>query len=58
MTSEIIKSAARHVLTFGGGYLVQSGLLDGGQLELVVGSLTAIIGVAWSVYEKRKAAKA
>lgn len=58
MNVEIIKSVARHALTFGGGFIVQAGLIDNGQLDLVTGALVTIVGVVWSIYEKRKAAKA
>lgn len=58
MTTEIITAVVRHVLTFGGGYLVTSGLIDNGQLELATGAICTIVGVAWSVWQKRQAAKA
>jgi len=44
----------RHVLTFGGGYLVAKDYLDGEQLnELVAGAL-ALIGLAWSYFSPEK----
>lgn len=46
----------RHILTFSGGYFVASGDLSEPALSELVASLMTIIGVAWSVIEKRKAA--
>jgi hypothetical protein len=49
---EEILGLIRHVLTFGGGYAVSSGLLDLTSLETVVGALVTVIGIGWSVLEK------
>lgn len=44
----------RHLLTALGGALAAKGYIGSGDVELVAGALATIIGVAWSVYEKRK----
>jgi hypothetical protein len=45
----------RHILTTGGGFLVASGALTSAQAETTVGALIALIGVVWSVIDKRVA---
>jgi len=56
MNAETVMGFVRHLLTFGGGFLVTKGYLDSAGLETVVGSLVALIGVAWSAWVKRPAA--
>ena len=53
MNWEMISGFIRHLLTFGGGFLVTSGLLDSAQLETAVGAIIAIGGVLWSIWAKR-----
>lgn len=55
MNMETILGVVRHILTFGGGLLASKGYLEAGQVELTVGALVTIIGVAWSAWSKRKA---
>lgn len=45
----------RHILTFGGGYLVSDGVVNEGEVEALVGALVTLIGVLWSIWEKRRA---
>jgi hypothetical protein len=45
----------RHLLTFGGGYLVSNGSVSASQLEAGIGAIITLGGVLWSIYEKRKA---
>lgn len=54
---DIILGLIRHALTFGGGYLVTKGLTDAAGSEQLVGAITTVVGAAWSIYEKVKAAK-
>lgn len=49
----IVTGLARHLLTAGGGYLVAQGVLDAGTAELAVGALVTLVGVVWSILEKR-----
>jgi hypothetical protein len=49
-----ITGVVRHVLTFGGGYLVQDGLLSTPDLETGIGAVVTLIGLAWSIYDKKK----
>ena len=52
---EMIWGLLRHVLTFGGGFLVTNGWLTESDLETWVGALATVIGTLWSVWQKRKA---
>lgn len=42
----------RHLLTFGGGFLVAKGYFDEATLNELVGALTTVIGIAWSAVAK------
>ena len=48
-----ILGIARHVLTTVGGYLASSGLIGANDVEVVVGAVITLIGVVWSVLEKK-----
>jgi hypothetical protein len=50
----MILGVARHVLTAAGGAIVARGWLDAGQAEVAIGALIALIGVGWSMVEKRR----
>lgn len=56
MNAETIGGIVRHALTALGGYLVASGVLDPTQMETVVGAVVTVVGVVWSVWQKRQAA--
>ena len=56
MNNEIVNGIVRHGLTLLGGYLVSRGHLDVGDVQTVVGALSGLFGVAWSVYSKKQAA--
>lgn len=47
-----ILGLVRHLLTFGGGYLVAQGVLDEASMTELVGGLVTVIGGAWSIYSK------
>ena len=47
----------RHFLTVAGGGLVANGYLGNDDLSTVVGAAVAVIGVAWSAYDKHSTAK-
>jgi hypothetical protein len=53
-----IKTAAlgivRHLLTTGGGYLVANGAVTDAQVETFVGATLALLGIAWSVWDKKR----
>lgn len=54
MNSAVIIGFLRHVLTFGGGILVSNGTITEPDLQTGVGALSTIIGILWSVYDKKK----
>ena len=45
---------ARHLLTTFGGVLITKGLIDESMLPELIGSLTTLTGIIWSVIEKKK----
>jgi len=53
-----ILGLVRHGLTFAGGYLVSSGLLDAAGLENAVGAAITLLGIVWSIYDKIKSRRA
>lgn len=52
--SSMIMGIIRHVLTALGGGLVASGDLDPQSLEVAVGAGMTLIGLIWSLVEKRR----
>ena len=53
-----IMGVVRHLLTALGGGLVASGALSGDDLNAAIGAISTLVGIAWSVIAKRKAATA
>lgn len=43
----------RHILTFGGGFIVANGWLDSGVMEQASGAVLALAGLVWSFYDKK-----
>lgn len=43
---------ARHVLTAAGAYLVTKGYADESTAQAVIGSVTTILGLGWSIFQK------
>ena len=54
---EEIEGIIRHALTFVGGILVLKGILDDGMVNEIVGGALSVVGVVWSIMDKRKEAK-
>lgn len=52
MKTDIILGLVRHLLTIVGGYYVSKGQIDQSSLDTVIGAVTGIAGVAWSVKHK------
>ena len=50
-----IAGLIRHIITILGGGLVAKGHIDETGIETVAGAIAVIIGMAWSVWSKRKA---
>lgn len=56
MQKEMILGFVRHILTFGGGYIAAKGVVDQAVANEAIGALMTLIGVAWSMADKKKAA--
>jgi hypothetical protein len=54
MNWEMVAGLLRHLLTFGGGYVVAKGWFDEATMNSVVAALITIVGAGWSVIAKRK----
>lgn len=55
MTSSVVASLVRHILTaVGGGFFVSWGL-DGDTVDAAVGAVSTLAGIIWSVWDKRRA---
>jgi hypothetical protein len=57
MNATIIQAIVRHLLTTVGGSFLMSFGLTGGTLDAVVGAVSTLAGVAWSLYDKRSQQK-
>ena len=53
MTYQIIQLLVRHAMTAAGVYLMNSGYVDATQVELLTGAAITIVGIGWSVLEKK-----
>jgi hypothetical protein len=58
MNWDMIGGLIRHLLTFGGGFLVTNGTITEPDLQTAIGGIIAIGGVLWSIVTKRQAAPA
>lgn len=54
MNKEQILGFVRHVLTFGGGYLVAKGVIPESLLGEAVGAIMTLVGVVWSAKAPEK----
>lgn len=54
MDAAIVTGVVRHILTAAGGALVAKYGVDGASVDAIVGGLAALIGVGWSIWEKKK----
>jgi hypothetical protein len=57
MNSTVITALVRHILTAVGGGFFASWGISGSMVEATVGAVATLAGVAWSVYDKKKAAQ-
>jgi len=54
MNAMIIQALVRHILTAAaGGFAMKYGV-EGSVMDAIISGLTALAGVGWSVYDKRK----
>ena len=54
MKKEELLGIVRHVLTFVGGIIVTNGLVDQSAMAELSGAVLTIVGIVWSVMNKRK----
>ena len=43
----------RHVLTAAGGIAIATGYVTAGEVEVIVGAVVTLAGVAWSIWDKK-----
>ena len=55
MTWEMFAGLLRHLLTFGGGFLIAKGWFDEATVNQIVAALITLVGAGWSMFAKRKA---
>jgi len=56
MNQTVVTALTRHLLTtVGGSYLMSFGI-TGTTLDAVIGALSTLAGVAWSIYDKKQQA--
>ena len=53
MSKEMVLGIVRHVLTFGGGFLVTKGLIEESIMLELVGGVITLVGGLWSVISKK-----
>ncbi len=53
MSKDVILGFIRHLLTFGGGLVASSGFILASDVELGVGAIVTLVGIAWSAFDKR-----
>lgn len=53
MNAAIASAITRHILTaIGGGLVVKYGI-DGATIEAVIGGASALVGLVWSIWDKK-----
>lgn len=55
MNMTIVSAVLRHILTAAGGVAVAKGYLDSGTLDTAVGAILTLVGLGWSIWDKRAA---
>lgn len=54
MNAAVVASLTRHFLTgIAGGLMVKYGI-DGGTMEAIIGGLSALAGVGWAIWDKKR----
>jgi len=53
LTKEQILGIVRHALTFVGGIVVMKGLVDETMVTEIIGGVMTLVGVVWSVIDKK-----
>lgn len=58
MSPTIIQALVRHLLTTVGGSFLMAFGIRGAALDAVIGAVSTLVGVAWSLYDKKQPAPA
>ena len=53
MTSEVVQGFVRHLFTTFGGYLAGLGYLSSDEVQVLGGAVAVLIGLGWSIYNKK-----
>lgn len=53
MSKAAILGVVRHILTFMGGFVAERGWSSGEEIQTAVGAVVTLIGLIWSVLNKR-----
>lgn len=56
MKKDELLGLVRHALTFVGGIIVTKGLIDESLFQELLGGVMTLVGAAWSIVSKKKAA--
>ena len=54
MNKDSILGIIRHILTFGGWFMTQSGIATDNEVTTGVSAAVTLIGVIWSILSKKK----
>jgi len=55
VANKIVLGLVRHLLTIGGGFFINQGVMDKSELETAIAAVITLIGVIWSVAVKMSA---
>lgn len=55
ISKDMVGGFVRHGITVFAGGLVTAGYVDDSGLQMIAGGMAALVGVAWSFWQKRRA---
>jgi hypothetical protein len=55
VANKVVLGVIRHLMTIGGGYFINQGVMDKSQEEAAIAAVVTLLGVAWSVLVKLSA---
>lgn len=53
MNPTIVSAVIRHILTTAGGVFAARYGIDGGTMDGIIGAVSTLVGLGWSIYDKR-----
>lgn len=54
MNATIVSAVARHILTAVAGGMAMKYGVDGATADAIIGGLSALVGVGWSIWDKKR----